>query len=161
MRFMECVNLLSDCVNTNLVLKDPNIPENILIYRDKGTEFPGGWYSENIFTVARELMNDDKGVQTLTSALAHRKALLEQYGRQAVNYVVNLLTNRRCNRCGHTVLQEPEGDEYPYQCLHCDENMYKIETHTGEQITDEEFDKLVRLVYEADLGDCADMQEME
>lgn len=38
--------------------------------------------------------------------------------------------DRRCNRCNHIVLTS-ELDEYPFQCLFCDENLYGIETYTG------------------------------
>jgi hypothetical protein len=50
----------------------------------------------------------------------------------------------RCNRCGCVVLREPEEtyDEYPYQCLSCDENMFEFETHEGEPHSDKEFDDL-------------------
>lgn len=38
---------------------------------------------------------------------------------------------RVCNRCGTAVIAETEEglrDEYPYVCIHCDENMYSFET---------------------------------
>ena len=47
--------------------------------------------------------------------------------------------NRRCNRCGSVVLTEEPGSGYPYQCIHCDEDLYEIETHLGHKYTSEEF----------------------
>ena len=50
---------------------------------------------------------------------------------------------RRCNRCGSVVLRETSIDEYPYQCMSCDENMFGIETHIGQPHTSEEFNELL------------------
>lgn len=47
----------------------------------------------------------------------------------------------RCNRCGSPVLRS-DLDDYVYQCMSCDEDLYTIETHEGEYHTDEEFDEL-------------------
>ena len=47
----------------------------------------------------------------------------------------------RCNRCGSPVLRS-DLDDYVYQCMSCDEDLYTIETHKGEYHTDEEFDEL-------------------
>ena len=49
---------------------------------------------------------------------------------------------RRCNRCGSVVLDEPDSKEYPYQCMNCDEDLYRHETHIGEPHTDDEFEEL-------------------
>ena len=48
---------------------------------------------------------------------------------------------KRCNRCGSPVLRS-DLDDYVYQCMSCDEDLYTIETHEGEYHTDEEFDEL-------------------
>lgn len=62
------------------------------------------------------------------------------------SYVVkNDTRSIRCNRCGTVALKEIGTElkkEYPYQCMDCDENMYSIETHNGEEHEDDEFDEL-------------------
>jgi len=53
----------------------------------------------------------------------------------------NSTKNRRCNRCGSVVLVETEEmeDGYPYQCVHCDENFFAIETTLGDEHDHNEF----------------------
>ena len=60
----------------------------------------------------------------------------------------NTTKNRRCNRCGNVVLKETEKMDgaYPYACVYCDENMYEIETSTGDTHGADEF---VALCYAA------------
>ena len=46
-----------------------------------------------------------------------------------MGYVLKRLTNRTCNRCGSIVLiADDNRNEYKYQCMYCDENLYSIET---------------------------------
>ena len=60
-----------------------------------------------------------------------------------VDYVMDrLVENLRCNRCGAVVLRS-DIKEYPYQCMHCDEDLYEIEVHIGDRITDAELDELL------------------
>lgn len=47
----------------------------------------------------------------------------------------------RCNRCGSIVLKS-DLPQYSYQCLNCDEDLFKIEVHRGEKIKPYEFDDL-------------------
>ena len=47
----------------------------------------------------------------------------------------------KCNRCGSPVLKS-DLDDYAYQCMNCDEDLYEFETHQGEYHTDEELDTL-------------------
>lgn len=47
----------------------------------------------------------------------------------------------KCNRCGSPVLKS-DLDDYAYQCMNCDEDLYSFETHDGEYHTDEELDTL-------------------
>lgn len=57
----------------------------------------------------------------------------------------NLVPYRLCNRCGNHVLKS-ELEEYTYQCMYCDEDLYSIETHLMEEkreINDFDFEDLV------------------
>lgn len=73
---------------------------------------------------------------------------LKPYARKFPNTVKFILENYagnlRCNRCGRMVLKEPNIEQYPYQCMHCDENMFSIELSKGKQlITPLEIEELV------------------
>lgn len=47
----------------------------------------------------------------------------------------------RCNKCGSPVITS-DTQGYKYQCLECDEDLYEFETHIGEPMTEEEFNKI-------------------
>ena len=53
--------------------------------------------------------------------------------------------NRRCNFCKSVVLKEPNPTEndYPFQCISCDENLFEFETFEGTHHTNEEFEQLL------------------
>ena len=73
--FERCLKLLSDAVGIGLLQKDPNpsFPDNVLIYREQGNnpyENPEGWYSENIFTAAAELVDDKEGQEYIRNSIA-------------------------------------------------------------------------------------------
>jgi hypothetical protein len=58
-----------------------------------------------------------------------------------------LVLDRVCRRCGRYVLTS-ELDEYKYQCVHCDEDLYEFETvQTEDSITRAELDELIEDVY--------------
>lgn len=58
------------------------------------------------------------------------------------NYVCKRIYKTiRCNRCGCPVLKS-DVKGYSYQCLNCDEDLYKIETHKGKPYTEEEFNEI-------------------
>lgn len=67
--YFNCMRLLHECVKNNILRTNPNNGDHILIYREKGKTLPEGWYSENIFDVARELMDDIEGQKLLTKEL--------------------------------------------------------------------------------------------
>ena len=73
---------------------------------------------------------------------------------KSYQYVLdNDTENIRCNRCGSVVLRQPETgadneNEYPYQCMVCDENLYKIETNAGEPHTKKELEELIERTLE-------------
>ena len=59
---------------------------------------------------------------------------------KSVKYVkARLLKTLRCNRCGHIVLKsDAQSSGYSYQCLYCDEDLFKPEVHKGQVCTTEE-----------------------
>ena len=62
---------------------------------------------------------------------------LKRYARKFPNTVKFMLDNYtgnlRCRRCGSLVFREPEIKHYPYQCLHCDENMFSFEVKKSDK----------------------------
>lgn len=75
---------------------------------------------------------------------------LEKYRQKypnSVKYIEDNLTDLRCFRCGSLLLKEPESEEYPYQCLTCDENMFSFETIKSETaLTDNEAKNMLEYV---------------
>lgn len=76
----------------------------------------------------------------------------------SVKYVRdNMQTYTRCVRCNSPVLRQPETgednpNEFPYQCMWCDENLYHLEVHAGSPATDEELDRLIKdVIYSYEL----------
>ena len=69
MDFLNCLSLLRELTRKQIIKKDENIRNNILVYRSGHENFPEGWYSENIVEVASELVNDSEGVNYLISEL--------------------------------------------------------------------------------------------
>ena len=74
---------------------------------------------------------------------------VERNPRTMAYFLERDTVNRRCNRCGSVVLTsdtevtKPLPQEYDYQCMFCDEDLFEIETHIGEDHTDEEVDELL------------------
>lgn len=67
----------------------------------------------------------------------------------ATIYVYNrIVTDRACGRCGGYVLKS-DSENYPYQCLKCDEDLYRIETTTIDngEVPAEKFAEQVALAY--------------
>ena len=54
-----------------------------------------------------------------------------------------VVPHRYCNRCGCHVLKS-DSENYPYQCVYCDEDLYSIETH----IKEDDFDEISDFDYE-------------
>lgn len=67
--FIECVQLLDKLVQKGYIQKDPNNKNNILVYREAGTKYPEGWYSENLMSSASELASDIEGQKLLRNTL--------------------------------------------------------------------------------------------
>ena len=72
--FERCLSLVTEAVRLGLLQKDPNpdFHDNVLIYREQGNnpyENPEGWYSENIFTAAAELVDDKEGQEYIRNSI--------------------------------------------------------------------------------------------
>lgn len=67
----------------------------------------------------------------------------------AVLYVKNRLTNRRCNRCKKPVLKS-DVDGYQYQCFEHDEDLYACETFVSDKApTEQELQDIIACVMES------------
>lgn len=58
LNFYNCLYLLGELADHNLIKYDPNDHDRVLVYREATKDNPAGWYSENIHTIAQELVND-------------------------------------------------------------------------------------------------------
>ena len=68
--FYEALQMLTQMKEQGLLQSDPNLKDNVLIYRAAGDNGdPEGWYSENIFSVAEDLLNDYESQQALWRVL--------------------------------------------------------------------------------------------
>ena len=57
LNFYNCLYLLGEMADHNLIKYDPNDHDRVLVYRAATKDNPAGWYSENIHTIAQELVN--------------------------------------------------------------------------------------------------------
>lgn len=90
-----------------------------------------------------------------------REQVYEKYATmfpKTVKYVKdNLMEYIRCFRCNSPVLRQPETgednpNEYPYQCMWCNENLDHLEVYSGSPATAEEVELLIRdVIYTYDI----------
>lgn len=77
--------------------------------------------------------------------IEQRNDIEAMYPKEAEYIRENLVPYRHCNRCGSCVLKS-ELEQYPYQCIYCDEDLFEIETYLDEekeQISDFDFSDMV------------------
>ena len=65
--FLGTMYILEELFKKEILQKDPNNPNNMLIYRSAGTINPEGWYSENIIETATELFNNKEDLNYIIS----------------------------------------------------------------------------------------------
>lgn len=58
--------------------------------------------------------------------IEQRNDIEAMYPKEAEYIRENLVPYRHCNRCGSCVLKS-ELEQYPYQCIYCDEDLFEIE----------------------------------
>lgn len=89
LNFYQCIQLLSALVEKKIIQRDPENENNILVHRFAGTEYPEGFYSENLLSTASELVDDDEGQSYLVSQLE------EATGKPA-HFDADLFQKRKC-----------------------------------------------------------------
>ena len=57
-KYLRILRLIDKAIKDGILHVDPNNENNILVYRLAGPNTPEGWYSENVHTIARELLNN-------------------------------------------------------------------------------------------------------
>ena len=101
-------------------------------------------------------MKREKTLNELSLSKSKREGIMKKFPRAAAYVESHLVPRRYCNRCGYPVLKS-DLEEYPYQCVHCDEDLYGIETYVkennSEELNDDEYCKLVE--------QCADSSVVE
>ena len=66
---LQWVRLLGDMTEKGILKRDPEDKNSILVYRTAGAQNPEGWYSENIFTAAAELVDDKEGQEYIRNSI--------------------------------------------------------------------------------------------
>ena len=69
LNFYQCIQLLSALAEKKIIQRDPENKNNILVHRSAGTEYPEGFYSQNLLSTASELGDDEDGQSYLVSQL--------------------------------------------------------------------------------------------
>ena len=77
LKFEECVQLLETMIGNGLLDTDPENSENVLIYYSGDVNYPEGWYSRNLFSVASDLVTDIKGQELFRTSLEQLNIPLE------------------------------------------------------------------------------------
>ncbi len=80
LNFYECLQLLEKLIENDIISKDPNNENNVLVYRMAGEPKelnPEGWYTENIFDTAHDLVNDEEGQHFLMQELVNKNVVME------------------------------------------------------------------------------------
>lgn len=73
--FCDCARLLEECVDNELVMRDPNNKDNIVVYVNGDENNPEGWYSVDLFVAAWELHYNLKGQQAVIDALFQKTGI--------------------------------------------------------------------------------------
>lgn len=68
----ECMQLLDTLAENNIIHRDPDNPNNILVYMEADDLNPEGWYSQNLMSAAQDLLDDIEGQQLLRRELESR-----------------------------------------------------------------------------------------
>lgn len=54
------------------------------------------------------------------------------------------VSRQKCNRCGNLVMRSYIKG-YTFQCLRCDEDLYKFEAHRGNRVTSDELSRFFKM----------------
>lgn len=80
--FLLIVDEILDAVSNGLLHADPNNSNNILVYREAGTDSPEGWYSENILSVAGALVSNPSHYQDFHNAITNAQNKEDDYDKE-------------------------------------------------------------------------------
>lgn len=77
LKMYECIQLLEKLVENDMIQQDPQRTDNLIIYFSESDTQPEGWYSQNIYEVAEDLMRDFEGQKFLMKELAEKNIKME------------------------------------------------------------------------------------
>jgi hypothetical protein len=75
--FYNCLRAIDVLIKGNVLMKDPNRENNILVYHSAFGGNPEGWYSENIHHAARALSKDAEGQRVILNTIKERRLPFE------------------------------------------------------------------------------------
>ena len=74
--FYNCIRLLEKCADNELLMRDPDDRNKVIVYRSKGENNPEGWYRMGFFEAAQDLMCNVIAQRMLMNEL-HKKTGIE------------------------------------------------------------------------------------
>lgn len=81
--YLTILGELHEAIKEGYLHQDENNPNNILIYRKAGENSQEGWYSQNVFEVASELLDKEDSYQEFKKAIEDEEAL-EKFKRDVL-----------------------------------------------------------------------------
>lgn len=120
--FYECLQLIDKLIENNILMQNPDDKNCVLVYRAAGKANPEGWYSENVFDTAQELLNDIEGQRFLRQKLIDKNITLEfkNYQDRIAKKAAtpNLYICPECNRFVER-FERPHGNNEIRHCKWC------------------------------------------
>ena len=117
LNFYQCIQLLSALAEKEIIQRDPENKNNILVYRSAGTEYPEGFYSQNLLSTASELVDDEEG-QVIWSASWKKQleslliSMQTHFGRGSV---CDAKLFRRTKRCVFQMIGDMKASDFGTQ----------------------------------------------
>lgn len=89
--FLGILSILEEMFSKELLLKDPNNSDNMLVYMEADASNPEGWYSENIHSVAREILADVESQDAILTYAKENGIDVEDHFTSADNFLSSML----------------------------------------------------------------------
>lgn len=81
--FLGLLYIVSDLLNIGVLQRDPQRPNNMLVYMSASQEYAEGWYSQNIHEAVSDLFHDEEGMQIVLDAAREHNIDVDEHFRDA------------------------------------------------------------------------------
>lgn len=101
LNFYQCIQLLSALAEKEIIQRDPENKNNILVYRSAGTEYPEGFYSQNLLSLHQSwlMMKKDKVIWSASWKKQLESLLISMQTHFGRGSVCDAKLFRRTKRC--------------------------------------------------------------